>query len=66
LQTAFNKTFTTVDTILLSRKMVEEGYVDHWTAIAPLAAHDKKFTFAQHIVGNSPMGTVLACSLASV
>jgi RibD C-terminal domain len=34
LKRAFNETFRAVDRILLSRKMVEDGYIDHWTRIA--------------------------------
>ncbi len=50
LQAEFNKTLTAVDTILLSRKMLEQGYLDHWSRIADLAETDNRYAFAQCIV----------------
>lgn len=48
LKRDFNQVFTTVDTILLSSKMIEEGYLDHWTRAA--ANDDPDYAFARRIV----------------
>lgn len=50
LKARFNSIISGVDTILLSRKMAEEGYLDHWGSIAKLAMSDRSFEFAQRIV----------------
>jgi dihydrofolate reductase len=49
LKTHFNAIFETVDCILLSRKMVEEGYLDHWERMARDHADDPRFAFARRI-----------------
>ncbi|WP_338719710.1 dihydrofolate reductase family protein [Devosia sp. XK-2] len=49
LRREFNDTLAAVDTILLSRLMVED-YVAHWTGIAELYPALPDFAFARHIV----------------
>ncbi|RUT99229.1 deaminase [Mesorhizobium sp. USDA-HM6] len=50
LKQDFNAVFETVDTILLSRKMAEEGYLDHWGNAARKYPKDRFYAFAQRIV----------------
>ncbi|MBZ9840932.1 dihydrofolate reductase family protein [Mesorhizobium sp. CA5] len=50
LKRDFNAVFTTIDTILLSRKMAEEGYLTHWGNAARKYPKDRFFAFAQRIV----------------
>jgi dihydrofolate reductase len=50
LKRRFNATFEHVDTVLLSRKMVEEGYIEHWTRTAAANPHDSLYAFARTIV----------------
>lgn len=45
----FNAMFDTVGTILLSRPMVEEGYLDHWAATARSYPDDPALAFARRI-----------------
>jgi dihydrofolate reductase len=49
LKRDFNETFRRVDRILLSRKMVEEGYIDHWTRTAESHPDEPDFAFAGKI-----------------
>lgn len=49
LKRDFNADFRTVDTILLSRKMAEGGYISHWSEIASQRAGDPSFDFARRI-----------------
>ncbi|GIG92998.1 dihydrofolate reductase family protein [Plantactinospora endophytica] len=49
LQRDYNTGFEQVDTVLLSRKMAEEGYVDHWTRTAEAHPHDPRYAFARTI-----------------
>ncbi|WP_285572771.1 dihydrofolate reductase family protein [Actinoallomurus iriomotensis] len=49
LKRDFNETFRAVDRILLSRKMVEEGYIDHWTRIAESHPDEPDFAFARKV-----------------
>ena len=49
LKRDFNETFRAVDRILLSRKMVEEGYIDHWTGIAESHPGEPDFAFARKV-----------------
>ena len=46
----FNAVFDSIDCILLSRKIVEEGFVDHWTRAAKNFPADPRYAFAQKIV----------------
>lgn len=46
----FNRAFADVETILLSRPMVEMGYLRHWTAVATEYAGEPDFFFAERIV----------------
>lgn len=46
----FNRAFADVETILLSRPMVEAGYLRHWTAVATEYAGEPDFLFAERIV----------------
>jgi len=46
LKRDFNETFRAVDRILVSRKMAEEGYIDHWTRIAESHPDEPDFAFA--------------------
>ena len=50
LQAEFNKFFNAVGTILLSRKIVEGGYIDHWTEIAKKHPRAATFAFAHRVV----------------
>lgn len=50
LKRDFNAYFRSVDTILLSRKMVEEGYLTHWDNVATRYPQDPFYAFAQRIV----------------
>jgi dihydrofolate reductase len=49
LKRDFNETFRAVDRILLSRKMVEEGYIDHWTRTAESNPDEPDFAFARKV-----------------
>jgi dihydrofolate reductase len=49
LQQHFNTIFDTVGCILLSRKMAEEGYLEHWGRIAGKHADDPRYAFARKI-----------------
>jgi uncharacterized protein YndB with AHSA1/START domain/dihydrofolate reductase len=46
----FNAFFDEVDCILLSRKLLEGGYLDHWTEFARRFSHRPEFAFAERIV----------------
>ncbi|HEY3784143.1 MAG TPA: dihydrofolate reductase family protein [Steroidobacteraceae bacterium] len=50
LKVRFNGVFQSVDTILLSRKIIAGGYLDHWSQFARDYGANPDFTFAQHIV----------------
>ena len=50
LQTDFNRFFDEADTILLSRKIVEGGYIDHWIETAKKHPRAATFAFAQRIL----------------
>ncbi|GGL10941.1 deaminase [Caulobacter rhizosphaerae] len=50
LKRDFNAHFQSVDTILLSRKMAEEGYLSHWGNAANRYPQDPFYAFAQRIV----------------
>ncbi|TIO73566.1 MAG: deaminase [Mesorhizobium sp.] len=50
LRQDFNAGFETVDTILLSRKMAEEGYLNHWGNAARKFPQDRFYAFAKRIV----------------
>jgi dihydrofolate reductase len=50
LKTRFNALFRDIDTILLSRKILEGGYLDHWTQFAHDYGDNPDFAFAQRIV----------------
>ncbi|MDX8450766.1 dihydrofolate reductase family protein [Mesorhizobium captivum] len=50
LKQDFNAVLETVDTILLSRKMAEEGYLNHWGNAARKYPKDRFYAFAQRIV----------------
>ncbi|TPI19699.1 dihydrofolate reductase family protein [Mesorhizobium sp. B4-1-1] len=50
LKQDFNAVFQTIDTILLSRKMAEEGYLTHWGNAAKKYPRDPFYAFAQRIV----------------
>lgn len=49
LKAEFNRVFKTVDCILLSRKMVEDGYIEHWREVAENFPKDPRFAFAKRI-----------------
>jgi dihydrofolate reductase len=51
LRRDFNATFDTVDCILLSRKMAEEGYLAHWKSAAIRGARRPEWEFARRVVG---------------
>ncbi|TIO68117.1 MAG: deaminase, partial [Mesorhizobium sp.] len=50
LKQDFNAVFATVDTILLSRQMAEEGYLNHWGNAARKFPRDRFYAFAQRII----------------
>jgi dihydrofolate reductase len=50
LKRDFNAHFQSVDTIVLSRKMAEEGYLSHWGNAANRYPQDPFYAFAQRIV----------------
>ncbi|KUM24950.1 deaminase [Mesorhizobium loti] len=50
LKRDFNAVFETVDTVLLSRKMAEEGYLNHWGNAARKHPKDRFYAFAKRIV----------------
>jgi dihydrofolate reductase len=50
LKQDFNAVFAGIDTILLSRKMAEEGYLSHWGNAAKKYPADPFYAFAQRIV----------------
>ncbi len=49
LKRDFNATLTTVGCILLSRPMIEQGYLDHWRHVADVLEADPHGSFARHI-----------------
>ena len=50
LKRDFNAVFQSIDTVLLSRKMAEEGYLSHWGNAAKKYPRDPFYGFAQRIV----------------
>ncbi|MBF5001528.1 dihydrofolate reductase family protein [Nocardia sp. BSTN01] len=50
LKLVFNAIFASIGAILLSRPMIEEGYLDHWTGTARRFEHDPSYDFARRIV----------------
>ena len=50
LKQDFNAVFAGIDTILLSRKMAQEGYLTHWGKMAKKFPEDGFHAFAQRIV----------------
>jgi len=49
LKARFNQTLAGVDTILLSRAMAEQGYIDHWTRAGERFADDPHYAFARRV-----------------
>ena len=50
LKARFNALFRDIDTILLSRKILEGGYLKHWSQFARDYSDNPDFAFAQRIV----------------
>jgi len=50
LKRDFNAHFERIDTIILSRKMAEEGYLTHWGKAAERFPGDQFYAFAKRIV----------------
>jgi dihydrofolate reductase len=50
LKARFNAVFRDTDTILLSRKILEGGYLDHWSQFARDYGDDPDCAFAQRVV----------------
>ena len=50
LKRRFNAVFDTVGCILLSRKMAEQGYLDHWEHVARDHAGEPDYAFARKVV----------------
>jgi dihydrofolate reductase len=50
LKARFNSVFQGIDTILLSRKIIEGGYLDHWSQFARDFRDNPDFAFTQRIV----------------
>ncbi|HZV91814.1 MAG TPA: dihydrofolate reductase family protein [Caldimonas sp.] len=49
LKARFNQTLAGVDTILLSRAMADEGYIDHWTRAGARFDDDPHYAFARRV-----------------
>ena len=49
LRERFNQSFERAGAILLSRKMAEEGYLEHWAEIGEATKDDPDFRFARRI-----------------
>lgn len=50
LKADFNAHFQSIDTIVLSRKMVEEGYLSHWGDAANRYPQDPFYAFARRVI----------------
>jgi dihydrofolate reductase len=50
LRQYFNEVFESVDTLLLSRKIIEEGYLDHWGRAARNFPANPHYAFARKVV----------------
>lgn len=50
LKDQFNAVFKDIDTVLLSREIIEGGYLNHWKQFACDYGDDSDFAFAQRIV----------------
>jgi dihydrofolate reductase len=50
LKARFNAAFRDIDTILLSRKLIEGGYLDHWSQFARDYRDNPDFAFAQRVI----------------
>jgi dihydrofolate reductase len=50
LKARFNAAFADIDTILLSRRIIEGGYLDHWSQFARDFRDNPDFAFTQRIV----------------
>jgi dihydrofolate reductase len=50
LKQRFNAVFRDIDTILLSRKIIDGGYLDHWSQIARDCGDNPDFAFTQQIL----------------
>lgn len=50
LKRDFNAHFESIDAILLSRKMAEEGYLTHWGNAARKYPEDRFYAFAERII----------------
>jgi dihydrofolate reductase len=50
LKADFNAIFGAVDGVLLSRKMAEDGYLDHWGRAAKNYPTDPYYAFAQRVI----------------
>ena len=51
LRTHFNEAVCSADTILLSRNMLEQGYLAHSARIASVTDGDALFAFSRHMLG---------------
>ncbi|WP_426340322.1 dihydrofolate reductase family protein [Pseudoduganella sp. S-14] len=49
LKNDFNQAFVSVDTILLSRKMLEQGYLAHWASAAARFPQSRHYAFARKV-----------------
>jgi dihydrofolate reductase len=49
LQAEFNAQVTAASSILLSRPMVSQGYIDHWTSVAERHPTSRGLAFAKHV-----------------
>lgn len=50
LKNDFNQAFESIDTILLSRKLLEQGYLVHWGIASKRFPKDRHYAFAQKVV----------------
>ncbi len=50
LKDRFNAVFEGIDTLLLSRPIIEEGYLDHWGRAAKNFPADRHYAFARKVV----------------
>ena len=46
LQRAFNDDLSTLTDVILSRRMADEGYIDHWSRMARIRVDDPAYRFA--------------------
>jgi len=61
LKRRFNAVFDTLSCILLSRKMAEQGYLDHWERVARDHASEPDYAFARKVVQSREVVLPTSC-----